>query len=437
MSVPRILHVTTVHPPFDGRIFGMEAKSLAAAGFDVTLATTLARSTAAERDGVRLVPLGGIHDANRRSERLARNLRALGCMRRDYDIVHVHDPELLVAAGVAQRFFGRAIVYDVHEFYAEKFGGGDVTASWIPGPLLGTVRRAYDFAERFVLPRAAGVVVVHEAMVERYRRLLPGDRVAVVQNFPNFSEEDVAAARRSEAPLNGPYIVHTGGASRDRVFDVIVAAAEKLRALGYRAPIVNLGPIQLENYPVAERRSLLARAEAAGVQLPGNVSQAEALRWLAHARAGYLPLWDSENNRRGQPRKLFEYLLMGLPVVASAVGNIAKIVERHEVGLVVPVTDAAAHADALALLLRDPPAHAAYSEKARAAAPSFSFRSQLPNLVRLYERILSSQNKAAHRRDDGRQLTALSRERAAFQDHPSVDGNGMAIRDRELGRTVR
>ena len=32
MKAPRVLHVTTVHPPFDNRIFGMEAKSLAAAG---------------------------------------------------------------------------------------------------------------------------------------------------------------------------------------------------------------------------------------------------------------------------------------------------------------------------------------------------------------------------------------------------------------------
>ena len=435
MSVPRILHVTTVHPPFDGRIFGMEAKSLAEAGFDVTLATTVA--TAGECDGVRLLPLGEIRNANRRSERLIRNLRTLRYMREPYDIIHIHDPELLLAAAVARRLFCRAVVYDVHEFYAEKFGGGDVTASWIPKGLLGLVRSAYDFAERFVLPGAAGVVVVHEAMVERYLRLLPADRIAVVQNFPNFTERDLTAARQSEPPLNCPYIVHTGGASRDRVFDVIVAAAEKLRALGHETPIVNLGPVRLEGYPIAERRSLLRRAEAAGVQLPGSVPQSEALRWLAHAQVGYLPLWDSDNNRRGQPRKLFEYLLMGLPVVASAVGNIAKIVEDRDVGRVVPVMNSAAHAEALALLLSDASLRGAYASKARAAGSSFSFRSQMPSLVRLYERVLSGQDKAAQRRDDSGQLAAASRERSTFQDHASAERDGVMVCDGEFRRTVR
>lgn len=431
MKAPRILHVTTVHPPFDGRIFGMEAKSLAAAGFDVTLATTVEGEGV--RDGVRLVPLGKIGDASRRSERLVRNLRALRCMRESYDIVHVHDPELLVASGLAQRLFGRSIVYDVHEYYDEKFSGGDVTASWIPSPMLSLARGAYRFAEQTVLPRAAGIVVVHEAMLERYERLLPPERVAVVQNFPNFTEEELEAARRADPPLGVPYIVHTGGASRDRIFDVIVATAERLRGLGCAAPIVNLGPIRLEGYPPAEREALLRRAQAAGVQLPGNVPHAEALRWLAHARIGYLPLWDSENNRRGQPRKLFEYLLMGLPVVASAVGNIARLVESNDVGRAVPIADAARHAEALAFLLDDADAHAEYANKARSAAASFSFRSQLPNLVGLYERILSSQDERAGAGDGIRRIGSRRGDRAPLEDHASADLDGVVIREREIG----
>jgi len=434
VSSPRILHVTTVHPPFDGRIFAMEAKSLAAAGFDVTLATTVA--SAGERDGIHVLPLGEIQNASRRSERAIRNVRALRCMRDSYDIVHIHDPELLLAAGVAQALFGRRVVYDVHEYYHEKFGGGDVTASWIPKPLLGFVRAAYRSAESFVLPRAAGVVVVHEAMLERYQRLLPADRIAVVQNFPNFTNEELAAARGAAPPLGVPYIIHTGGASKDRVFDVVVATAERLRVLGHTEPIVNLGPVKLEGYPVAERSALLRRAEAADVRLPGNVPQSEALRWLAHARIGYLPLWDSENNRRGQPRKLFEYVLMGLPVVASAVGNIAKIVTENDIGLTVGVVDAQAHAEALALLLSDASLHEKYAGTACAVARSFSFRTQAPNLVRLYERILTRENKSAHLRNDERRLGTLRREGTALQDHAAADFDGVMIREGELGRTL-
>jgi glycosyltransferase involved in cell wall biosynthesis len=380
----RILHVTTVHPPFDNRIFGMEAASLARAGYDVSLATTV--DAPGERDGVTLVPLGALSEVSRRGERLGRNARAFRAMAGPYDIVHVHDPELLIPAGILQRMFGRKIVYDVHEFYDEKFAGGDATADWIPKPLLRAVRGAYGAVERAVLPRAAGVVVVSPEMIARYRRYLPEDRIALVQNFPSLTADDVAAARATEPPMAGPYVVHTGGASKNRTFDVLVATAEKLRELGVNAPIVNIGAIQLESYPHAS--DLLARSRAAGVVNIGMLSHAETLPWIAHARVGYQPLADSENNRRGAPRKLFEYVLFGLPVVSSDVGNIGDIVRRHDVGLNVPPLDAAVHAAAITTLLEDAALHAWYAENAQAAAPSFSFETQLPNLTALYERIL-------------------------------------------------
>lgn len=386
MKPPRILHVTTVHPPFDNRIFGMEARSLAAAGFDVTLATTVAEADT--RDGVRLFPLGAMSDVSRRGERLGRNARALAAMRAAYDIVHIHDPELLLAAAAAQRLFGRAIVYDVHEFYDEKFGGGDVTADWIPRPMLALVRHAYRSMEAAVLPRSGGVVVVSDAMIERYRRYLGEERIALVQNYPNLTTADVMAARRSQPPLSEPYVLHTGGASRNRSFEIVVAAAESLRRQGVRAPIVNLGPIQLEGYAEHERRDLMERSKAADVRNLGSVSHAEALRWIAHAAVGYLPIADNENNRRGQPRKLFEYFLFGLPVVTSDVGRIGSAVRDRSAGISVSPYDADSHAKALAEILNEPCLYARLSANAQAAASGLSFSSQLPRLIALYERIL-------------------------------------------------
>ena len=389
----KILHVTTVHPPFDNRIFGMEAKSLAACGFDVTLATTVDREE--RRDGVQILPLGEIGHLSRRTERLGRNRRAFGLMRRSYDIVHIHDPELLVAAALAQRLFARAIVYDVHEFYDEKFGGGDVTADWIPRPLLATVRRMYAMMEQSVLPHAGGVVVVSDAMVPRYRRYLPSSRIAVVQNYPNLSGREVEAARLAAPPLDVPYILHTGGASKNRSFEIMVAATERLREDGITAPMVNLGPIQLEGYGDEERRALQERACKAAIVMPGSVPHAEVLRWIAHAQVGYLPIADNENNRRGQPRKLFEYFLFGLPVVASDVGKIGTAVSSPGAGITVSPVDPNEHARAIAALLKDRARYEACAANARKAAAGLSFESQLPNLVGLYERILRARPKAA------------------------------------------
>ncbi|HXW76405.1 MAG TPA: glycosyltransferase, partial [Candidatus Eremiobacteraceae bacterium] len=185
--------------------------------------------------------------------------------------------------------------------------------------------------------------------------------------------------------IDEPYVLHTGGVSKDRGFDVMIGAAERMRAMGVSAPIVNLGPIYLGNYAKADQDALLARAQAADVRCVGLVPYAQSLRWIAHARVGYLPMVLSENNIRGQPRKMFEYFAFGLPVVACDFGRVKEIIERHDAGLLVDTDDPSSHADALVRLLRDGSAHERYARNARAAGQTYSFDAELPKLMSLYD----------------------------------------------------
>lgn len=381
----RVLHVTVVHPPFDTRVFHMEAKSLAAAGFDVSLATTVDRAQTV--DGVKLLPLGEF--GGTRFRRIPRQARALRAMLGDYDVIHIHDPELLVAAAFA-RAAGKRVVFDVHEFYHEKFGGGDVTAGWLPKPLLPAVRAAYAAVESLLLPRLAGAVVVSDAMIPHYRRFFPEERVALVRNFPSIDEDARARAIAAPAPLPEPYVIHAGGASADRAFATVVRTGEILREMGVAAPLVNIGPVDLQAYDPRERESLLARAQRADVRLLGTVPYPEAQRWIAHARVGYLPLSYSENNARGQPRKLIEYFLFGLPVVAAGFGNIGALVQSRGAGITVQHDDAADHARALAAMLNDDALREGYAAASRSASAE-TFGNELPKLVALYESITSGQ----------------------------------------------
>jgi len=382
----RVLHVSTVHAPYDTRIYGMEARALATAGYDVAMAITVGRPAMAQ--GVRVLPLGAFGGS--RFRRLMRNFRAVKLMCGPYDLIHIHDPELLIAAGVAL-LAGRRIIYDVHEFFYEKFKtNADITAAWIPPFVQPVVRNIYDMAERLLMPKFAGVVVVSDAMVDHYRRLLPADRIAVVKNYPSIDARQHESALRSAPPLAGPYILHTGGVSRDRAFHVIVAAAEHLRSRGNLTPIVNLGPIYLGAYTKTEQKNLSARAKASDVRLLGLVPYEESLRWIAHAAIGYLPMVVSENNAQGQPRKLFEYFTFGLPVVASDFGKVRTIVLEWDAGYLAAPEDGKAHAEALLRMLSDEPVRARYANNSGHAGEAYSFSAQLPKLLALYRLALGT-----------------------------------------------
>jgi glycosyltransferase involved in cell wall biosynthesis len=296
--------------------------------------------------------------------------------------LHIHDPELLVAALIPS-ILGRRVVYDVHEFYVERIAESE----WIPKPLRRLMSRMYDAIENIALRRFAGVVIVSEAMRERYRPMVGDDRVALVRNFPRISAAEIAAAKAAPHPLAGtPYILHTGGASKLRAFHTMVAAAEDLRSRGCTWPIVNLGAVDLSSYGDAGP-DLLARAKAADVRNIGLVAQETAWAYVAHAQIGYMPLVDVENNRRGMPNKLFENLMFGLPLVATDIGVVASIVREAGAGLLVPPENAKAHADALLEMATNENERARFAASAAKSGGAFGFDGEFARLAELYARI--------------------------------------------------
>ena len=379
-----VLMVSTVHQPYDVRIFAKEAKTLARAGFEVSVAMTVERAT--RIDGIRIIPLG--KHGGPKWHRLIRNFRALPLILRHPGIVHVHDPELLVAAAFA-RICGRRIVYDVHEFYHDKLGASDANAAWIPLGLKPVVALAYAALERLLLPRICGVVVVTQEMIAHYERFVTTERIALVRNLPAISAADLELARSAKRLLEERYFVHTGGASRSRAFHTLVEAAERLREAGCQALIVNLGEVRLSDYGAARAAELTRRAKRAGVRNLGRVPYGEVMRWLAHAELGIVLLQPSANHEKAQPTKLFEYFYHGLPVICTDVGAGAAIVRARRAGVTVANEDAPALARACLEIAGDPQARAAFGAASRRAAEAYSFEDDGARLVSMYRRLTS------------------------------------------------
>ena len=308
-------------------------------------ATTVDR--AGEAGGVVLLPLGSREGS--RWRRLARDLRALLTIYAHQDaIVHIHDPELLLVAALPA-FAGWRVVYDVHEFYYERIEA----SQWIPKPLRQFAAKLYGAVERSVLPRFPAWLSSAKRCARVTSVWFRWIALRSYETFPNLDSGAVMRARTTPHPLAGrPYVLHTGGAMRLRAFDDLVAAAEYLQQSSPELAMVVLGTIRIwaSIRPKSGPNCSNAR-ERAGVVMLGNVAYDEAQQWLAHARIGYMPLADTENNRRGTPNKLFEYALFELPIVASRIGRIAEIVESHDLGALVPIGDGAAHGAALARIL--------------------------------------------------------------------------------------
>src|SRR5699024_2169313 len=111
----KIVHMTTVHHPFDTRIYHKECLSLAQAGFDVSLMTTIDETAIPDETPVTIISLRKRGGRIRRmmlstweAYRKAKKLNA--------DCYHIHDPELL-PVGWLLKSRHNTVIYDVHEDY--------------------------------------------------------------------------------------------------------------------------------------------------------------------------------------------------------------------------------------------------------------------------------------------------------------------------------
>ena len=62
----------------------------------------------------------------------------------------------------------------------------------------------------------------------------------------------------------------------------------------------------------------------------------DLLQYTASADIGWLVInKESISNKFALPNKLFEYMLMGIPVISSNIKNIVDIMDKHNLGIVV------------------------------------------------------------------------------------------------------
>lgn len=341
----RVLHLTTVHRPRDVRIFHKEGRALARAGAQTAVAGPRERLSRNDR------PLAG--------------WRLLAAARRSgADIYHVHDPELLPAALWLARTSGSPVIYDAHEY----LGHTARTKAWLPARLRVPIALAAERIERLAARRLAAVVTANEDLAARFAAA--GARAVSVANSPWADSFPAPAPYPSE-----PVVLYVGGLGPLRGLEVMRAAFPQVSAPGAR--LVLAGP--------GDPGAFDAPMEHLGV-----VDHSVVPELLGRAAVAWIPLQNHGNYDRAVPTKLVEAMAAGRPVVTSDLGRTSAIVRAAGCGIIVPASDAAAHAHAIDHLLRHPAeAEAMGAAGRRAFLAGLDFDSEARSLTALYAKVLA------------------------------------------------
>lgn len=225
-----------------------------------------------------------------------------------YKVVHVHNPpDFLILAALVPRLFGARVLFDIHDLspdlFSMRFEGR--TGSGMAGRLL-------HATERFSAKLADEVITVHEP----YRRVLAsrGIESSKIHVVMNSLDEDLIPA---VTPHSGSVfrVVYHGTVTHWYGVETLVHAAERLRTSipNLRVEIYGNGDAIPALRDTVRERSLEDYVWVSGRYMPHR----ETLRAVAGASVGVIPNLPNRLNRFALSSKLFEYVMLGIPVVCS------------------------------------------------------------------------------------------------------------------------
>ncbi|MFW6116485.1 MAG: glycosyltransferase family 4 protein [bacterium] len=323
---------------------------------------------------------------------------------RQPDVLHVGGLYLLPVAFFLAKRHGLPVVADLYEDYPKATR---TAVFQLDGRRKGFLHRLriklqaekVRLIERWTLPRCAGVIIVVEEASERLLRYKTNpNRIVVVSNTEDETTIGIPLERPSQAsePAGGVkegswraiYFGGMGGFHRG--IDTAIAAAGLARDSipGFSLQLVGCRKKQMEVYP-----RLISQASAHDVvELMPWLPQKEGLRMVRSSDAALIPYHDIGHTNSTVPHKLFQYMLLGRPVVVSNVRPLQRIVESCECGLVFEAGDPGDLARCLGYLYKHPQVARQLGENGRRAALGpYSWSNDSKRLCDLYHDIEEKQ----------------------------------------------
>ena len=228
--------------------------------------------------------------------------------------------------------------------------------------------QAAEWIDRWVIRRAASIFVVSEESRARCIALgAASQNVVLVGNTPAHLP---SVPRGVPLPADladwagRPLVLFVGNLLADRGLVEAIDAIDRVRRVIPDAALVVIGDGR-------EEPRLAAHIRNAGlgefVRLLGWKPLSEHADYYEHASIGLLPFLPTEHIRITLANKLFDYMGAGLPIIATDVPPMRRVLDETGAGVLVKDAEADAIAAAIVELLADPARRKALGDRGRAA----------------------------------------------------------------------
>lgn len=311
----KVAHLTSVHQRYDTRIFYKMCCSLSKNHYEVYL--IVADGKKSEKNN----QVNIINASNKAKKRIFRMVLSVNdifkkAVKINADIYHFHDPELLPIS-LKLKKLGKKVIFDSHEDYPKQF---------LDKPYLNKLTRLFlsklfEKYEKIICNRLDAVVAATPFIAKKFVKI--NKNTLNINNYPIITKPKNIGLWKNKK--NEVCLI--GGISKIRGIEQILEAISyfddlKINWAGRADDKIYLDEIKKhKNWKKINELGFLNRKELTKV--------------LARSKIGLATLLPADNHINALPTKMFEYMLAGIPVIASDFPLWKKIIEGENCGICV------------------------------------------------------------------------------------------------------
>ena len=259
-----------------------------------------------------------------------------------FDILHVHDLRLVPTALKIKEKYGCKVVADLHENYPAGVREWNKSVSGLKGFIIKTINNYNKWfkIEKEVVKKVDKIIAVVDEMKERMinHHNIPEDKILVISNL---EDEDFVKKAKVDESLIAKYkdkfiILYIGGFGAHRGIDTAIKGMKYIDKDDILLLLVGKGSEKIEN----EFRNLIKKNHLENkVEIVGWQPFEKVFTYQKLANICIVPHNNNEHTNNTIPHKLYQYMMVGKPIVVSSCPPLARVVKEANSGLVFKAGD--------------------------------------------------------------------------------------------------
>ena len=234
------------------------------------------------------------------------------------DIYHANDLDTLLANYLAAIIRRKPIIYDSHEYFT---GVPEIKNKKL-------VKKVWLTIEQFIFPKLKHIITVNQSIAQLYKEEYNKD-LRILRNVPNKIETLKLKSKSELNIVEDKDIIITQGAgiNINRGIEELVEAMQYLN----NVCLIIIGDGDV--IPQLKKRVLELKLENS-IIFKGRMPYHEMMQYTQHAKLGITIDKDTNTNYKySLPNKLFDFILAGIPILASKIIEVEKIIKKYQIGL--------------------------------------------------------------------------------------------------------